>query len=329
MSEIYAVFNELAVSPIYRNGSWSKYDANEWLKQFSLLLHKAAQKNVSGLRTYSHPHQIELIKGYTLLEWFSDSQFDLELRLLLQTKFAELSRILEFPENQQGNPLIQYLHNNKDAYGLGAAHLMESLAISLNTGNKRWRKNLLDIKIMEMVEDEADLVEYDETVRHMCEESHLQSHEKWIAERLKTIVRNGKELLKKAQEWYPNLLFCKDAEAQLKQLPGNTPEFRRIITRLFELERYCQQWEHGGFEVNAIPNASNESDSTMQQYGRLRMFICPDGQSRSFGFHLKGIPGHWRIHIWPDVEGVFRESSDSRRKILIGYIGRHLPTSTG
>ena len=188
---------------------------------------------------------------------------------------------------------------------------------------------VLPLKVIEISEENDDLVEKDDAVRHMCDEAHLQSHETWLVERLKTSVRNGRDLSKKAKEWYPHLLFCKDAEAQLKGLAGGTPQFRRVIARLFEIENYCQQWHEGGFEANAIPNASNESDSTMNQYGHLREFVCPDGVKRSFGFHLKGLPGHWRIHIWPDVEGIFCDSSDSPRKILIGYIGNHLPISTG
>lgn len=324
MSDIFAVFNELAVSPTYRNGSWTKYDANQWLRQFSYLLYKASQNNISGLRTYSHPHEIELISGYTLREWFHDSQFDPDLRLHLQTIFTELSRLPEFPENQQGDPLIQYFHNGRDAYGLGAAHFLDSIAISLNTGIRRWQTNSLRLEITELTED-AELVKIEDSVHHMCDETHLHSHSIWISQRLQTSVRNGKALLRKAGDWYPHLIFCKDAQTQLKQLAGGTPHFRRIISRLFELETYCQQWLDGGFDGSKIPNSSFESDSTMGRYGHLRNFVCPDGQTRAFAFHLKGLPGQWRIHIWPDEEGVFNETGDSSRKILIGYIGKHLP----
>ena len=67
----------------------------------------------------------------------------------------------------------------------------------------------------------------------------------------------------------------------------------------------------------------------MQQYGHLRIFVCPDGEKRTFDYHLKGLPDYWRIHIWPDEQGIFREANDPARKILIGYIGKHLLTATG
>lgn len=329
MSDIYAVFNELAVAPTYRDHAITKYDANQWLEQFSLLLYRAGQMNLAGLRTYAHPHEIELVAGYTLQEWFNDRQFSSDLRLRLQTIFQSLSRLPEFPENQQGNPLLEYRHDGALAYGLGAAHLLESIAISPATGHPTWQTDHLALAITEIEEDNGALSSKTGVVLHMSEEQHLTAHIGWILERLKTSVPNGKALSKKTKVWYPHLVFCKDVEAQLKQLAGGTPLFRRIINRLFELENYCREWSDGSFIVQKLPNSSTESESTMQQYGHLRVFVCPDGEKRTFDYHLKGLPDHWRIHIWPDEQGIFREANDPARKILIGYIGKHLLTATG
>ncbi len=329
MSDIYAVFNELAVAPAYRQQKWTKYDANQWLEQFSRLLYQAEQKNITGLRTYAHPHEIELIEGYSLQTWFNDQQFSLDLRLRLQDIFTSLSRIQAFPENKQGDPLIEYQYDSQPAYGLGAAHLLDSVAISLHTGHQAWEPDLLALQITEIQEENGEWLEKSESVRHISNAAHLPGHADWIAARLRTSAPNGRVLLRKVKEWYPHLIFCKDAEIQLRQLAGGTPQFRRIVTRLFELEAYCQHWQSGGFEGHKIPNSSWESDSTMQQYGRSREFVCPDGQRRSFAYHLKGLPGHWRIHIWADVDAVFGKLEDADGKILVGYLGPHLPTATG
>lgn len=329
MSDIYAVFNELAVAPKYRDPTKTKYDANLWLEQFSRLLHRAEQKNIAGLRTYSHPHEIELVTEYTLQDWFNDQQFSPDLRLRLQTIFQALSRLPQFPENQQGNPLIEYKYDDTSAYGLGAAHLLESIAISPATGQRIWQIDQLPLVIMEIEEESESFSSRTDVVRHMSEEQHLTAHAAWVIERLKTSVPNGKALLKKTREWYPHLVFCKEAEDQLKQLAGGTPLFRRIISRLFELEHFCQDWLDGAFVGQNIPHSSTESDSTMQRYGNLRVFMCPDGERRTFDYHLKGLPDHWRIHIWPDEQGLFRDANDMTHKILIGYIGRHLLTASG
>lgn len=329
MSDIYAVFNELAVALTYRGQAWTKYDANLWLEQFSHLLYRAEQTYVTGLRTYAHPHEITLVAGYSLQEWFNDQQFNPDIRLRLQTIFTSLSRLPAFPENQQGDTLIEYQYDGSPAFGLGAAHILDSIAISLATGHPIWQGSQLSLAIIEIADDSDELSSRTDIVRHMSTEAHLLAHEGWILDRLKTSAPNGKALLKKAKEWYPHLMFCKEAETQVKQLSGGTPLFRRIIGRLFELEDYCQQWLDGGFSRQSIPNSSGESDSTMQQYGHLRVFMCPDGEKRTFDYHLKGLPDHWRIHIWPDEEGIFRDNNDEAQKILIGYIGKHLTTATG
>lgn len=77
------------------------------------------------------------------------------------------------------------------------------------------------------------------------------------------------------------------------------------------------RWRKGGFDYHQLHPASGEGKATMDRYGDERNFLCPDGQKRTFEWHLKGLPNAWRIHIWADSHS---------RKILIGYVGRHLPT---
>jgi hypothetical protein len=53
----------------------------------------------------------------------------------------------------------------------------------------------------------------------------------------------------------------------------------------------------------------------MAQYGSHRVFDCPDGQQRTFDWHMRCNPNEWRIHFSPE-----------RPRIFVGYIGPHLPT---
>jgi hypothetical protein len=174
------------------------------------------------------------------------------------------------------------------------------------------------------------LVEQEVQVGHISQPDHLQQHKVWIAERLKSSVRNGRELLQKKATLYPHLVFCDEAEKQIKTLKANDVLFRKIVSRLLELEKYCQQWEpNTAFDgQQKIPNSSGESEATMQQYGSLRQFKCPDGEIRTFAYHLKENLYGWRIHIWPDEQGLFGLAADQHRRILVGYVGVHLKTST-
>jgi hypothetical protein len=90
------------------------------------------------------------------------------------------------------------------------------------------------------------------------------------------------------------------------------------MKHLWELQRYAQDWKSGPFDSDQIQcQTSVESTSTLTQYGAERTFVYPDGQRRVFSWHSKITHNAWRIHFYPSAE---------TRSIIIGYIGRHLPT---
>ncbi len=330
MSNIYVVFNELSTSADFRPSTATKHEANQWLFEFNKLIKLAEQENLAGLRTYHHPYQIYLTEEYTLQDWFQDEAFPRDLRVSVQDRFARLSRVPEFPENQQGNPLVEYLYQGHPAHGLGAAHQLESLAISLPTGNEHWQTDTIALFCREFVELEEgeDFAEQESEpqVGHISQPAHLQQQKVWIEERLKTSVRNGRDLLQKAATLYPHLIFCAKAHEQIKAIKANDQLFSRIINRLLDLENYCKGWDEHGFDGKKILNASPEGEAAMQQFGSQRRFVCPDGETRDFEWHLKENFYGWRIHIWPDEQGAFGLAPDGHRKILVGYVGPHLST---
>ena len=71
------------------------------------------------------------------------------------------------------------------------------------------------------------------------------------------------------------------------------------------------------FHFHKVRSASAESLATIDTFGNRRRFVRPDGRHRTFEWHLKGIPNGWRIHILAD---------EAERKVMIGYVGKHLPT---
>jgi hypothetical protein len=87
---------------------------------------------------------------------------------------------------------------------------------------------------------------------------------------------------------------------------------------LFELENYCKNWNAGAFSLEGyLIEVSRESQPTLNKYGKQRTFRCLDGKERLFDWHVKLRLCNWRIHFFPDVRP---------GKIIIGYVGRHLPT---
>ena len=77
-------------------------------------------------------------------------------------------------------------------------------------------------------------------------------------------------------------------------------------------------WQAGYFSLEGYPfEESGESEPTLNKYGGERTFLCPDGEERLFERHVKLKECNWRIHFFPEVKTT---------KVIIGYVGSHLPT---
>ena len=85
---------------------------------------------------------------------------------------------------------------------------------------------------------------------------------------------------------------------------------------LRDLQYYCDNWNTDNFDIRRLPNASGESQSTLEMYSDERTFRCPDCDYRVFEWHLKR--GDTRIY--------FFDFPDTKR-ILVGYAGAHLRIS--
>lgn len=165
---------------------------------------------------------------------------------------------------------------------------------------------------------EGQLCRHPAQVVHASRPEHIISLAGWFAQRQKRNVVNGIELWRSRASLLPSLLFCESTYAQLSDLRSGNPMLAAVLKKLFELEDYCRGWASGGFDSDRLPGrVSPESRPTLQKYGADREFLCPDGQVRLFSWHLRLTPGAWRMYLWPD---------ERNRRIIIGYIGRKLPT---
>ncbi|HWS85247.1 MAG TPA: hypothetical protein VN207_13415 [Ktedonobacteraceae bacterium] len=91
-----------------------------------------------------------------------------------------------------------------------------------------------------------------------------------------------------------------------------------IQKKLQELDSFCVDWLDGPFDPQKIAGKiTNESQATLHTHGKERTFLCPDGEKRLFSWHMRLTPGAWRIYFHPTTY---------EQELIIGYIGRHLPT---
>jgi len=121
------------------------------------------------------------------------------------------------------------------------------------------------------------------------------------------------ELWQRREELFPGLDFAPSVEGNLKGL--GLAIFRQALFRLKELCAASTEWKATGAPVpKYLSKVTGESVTTMQQFGRERIFRSCSGEDELFELHARLQDGH-RLH--------FREVPGMKR-LEIGYVGRHL-----
>ena len=305
------VLNELSLQP-----APNIHIARQWMSGFVQTIKTATAHRVSRvIRTQSGVYGIVLAANYPLQRWLNDPDVDLEMRRYVGRLTAKAPLLDGLPDLCDRILDYEFRHDGREAHGLGVAHLLESLAVSL-CSEACWDAPLVSLNAgwlneAEMVEEAAV------SVIHSSRPTHVAQHRQWIEDRLQSDVQDGDDLWVRRSELLPALVFC---EATGQQVHGlNSTMLRPVVRRLFELDAYCRRWTEGGFEPDCLPTrATTESQATLEQYGNTRTFLCPDNVERVFSWHVRLTPLAWRIHFYPDP---------ATRTIIVGYIGPHLPTA--
>ena len=317
------VFNDLSL----RYPAPNMRTAREWMTEFVAALKAAVvDQKISQMRTSEEFRAMMLYPGYPVEAWTGDHLVSPEERTFVLDHATRFPYIKPYDDDyhdnkefQQRRDLFEAKFNGSQAEGLGFAYLLCSLSFSI-LSEPCWNSPFLDLEIEKLDPESEEFSVHCETIRHVSRSRHLSDdHAVWIEERIRASVRTGPELLQRAGSLFPNLEFCKGARKQIEDSAASSMPLSSIVEHLFELEKLGSAWVQGEFNYHNIHNASQESPSTMSRFGERRRFVCPDGQRRTFEWHLKSLPNPWRIHIWADSR---------QNKILIGYVGRHLPTAT-
>ncbi|MGF6205760.1 hypothetical protein [Pseudomonas frederiksbergensis] len=152
---------------------------------------------------------------------------------------------------------------------------------------------------------------------HLSDQAHLKS----IFDRYKTnalshlCIRNFWE---QKAEIFPNLRFGLDVR---KQITKFNPKLESLLyNRLLALDLIAEEWMKQSTPLPAFITLSvtDESDLTMQNYGRERNFHGDDGIIRTFEKHIWVDRGN-RVHIF-----IHRDT----KTVEVGYVGKHLTTWT-
>lgn len=259
---------------------------------------------------------LPLAPGYPVGRWLNDRTVDERQRRLfiaLATKKPYIDDITESSEEE-------FLFQQISVKSLGYAFLKDALAVSLRA-EPCWDQKHLELEHHQL-DDDGELTVELVKVMHASRSVHVQEHFYWIRASLQIeaqlLISDGTALWKRREELFPHLLFCSSVESQLQQILSGSLMLKPIIKKLLELERFCKDWLDGPFDHRRIAcTVSPESSRTLQEYGQERTFLCYDGNTRTFSWHIKLTPNAWRIYFYP---------LEDERQLIIGYIGSHLST---
>lgn len=319
------IFNELSYP--FKD----KYEANSKIEIFIRTFAAAARLGLNRLRLQKNIgdnlHHLELAPGYYVSQWLQPggdrSKDDLKERfrdIMTGAPLITDNEPIEKEENERSSFEISIPGEEpKEAEGLGAAYLLDSIALSFLSIAFWDNVKIEKLKHYFIKEDGSDSVEIAD-VRHASRPEHMEKHLQWIEEKKVQSLEASRDLWNRRKEFFPDLILCGSVEQQLTTTFGiRSRYFNQIIDRLKQLDAFAKEWTTGSFNDKKLKeyglNVSGEHEKTMTKYGRERRFRLPGGGKAYFEKHIK--TGELRFHFLPD---------EKNHRIYVGYIGPHLRT---
>jgi hypothetical protein len=208
---------------------------------------------------------------------------------------------------------LQYDYRGSPAWGLGGAHLVDGLAVSLPTA-ARWSAAALTLDRHVAVEDDdgdvvivADEVE----VRHANHASHVEQHRSWLARRGLRDVHTGPQLRAESSHLFPFLRFLPQVHEALDRLePRYLDSVKKLLLGFQEAVRDWDASDMTGpqWPVKVTPEHQQRKEECW--------FDDPvTGRREKFDQHARFTPGEGRMHFRWDAQA---------RQVVIAHLGRKL-----
>jgi len=269
---------------------------------------------------------LESLKSYGLTKIRTDKHFKEYHEILPNQTFQELvgqlkdrdkkRRLLSFIKNTLINiesPLIldeeikdneeaigdEYIYNQQSTFGgLACSHIWDTMAVSFHSSDE-WgndvivlQKNAIDISI-----------------RHASNIEHLKEHTEFFKdfEAYQKLGITQENFWERRDELFADkIIFCKEIEKQIQNI--DKVVFDQAIGILRDVEKNRK-------EITDY-NYSGESKSVKDDENlKKHRYFTIDNEKVFFENHIKSLPNANRIYFL-----------EHKKKIYIGYIGKHLPT---
>ncbi|MEU2294955.1 hypothetical protein ACFWGE_12200 [Streptomyces bacillaris] len=258
---------------------------------------------------------LQLAPGHPIGKWMGAPGTDEVLRLRLKKLDDRSPYRTVFPEGETFSD-VGYQHDGETVAGLGFAHLLGGVGISLPV-EPRWDADRITLVQERLTDDEGTgSVSAEVDVRHAARAQHVDTHLKWIERGANTArqkavegLRSGTELWELCPELFPLLQFTPDAEGHFGVLPEVW--VRPVGERLGELQDAVSDWDPEQHPI--APQWRSDVRTEFEMRRKLCWFPDTDGESRLFDWHCEFLPKPGRMH--------FRLLHEERT-LRIAYVGR-------
>ncbi|MGW1881569.1 hypothetical protein [Streptomyces sp. NPDC001970] len=253
----------------------------------------------------------ELATGYHFQQWAADNRNRTQRQFIKALRNrAPFSDVL--PQHAASDE-IEYECAGETVEGVGAAHLMDGLAVSLPL-SLAWSGSWLDVTARRLVETDSgdlSLEQVVEPVRHAAQRPDLDPHEKWGSSTGLEAVDSAAQLWEQRGDFFPRLQFLPRVQDDLERLELRW--FIQVRSLLARLQASAAAWDPTSVALPEWQGAKVTPEH--EQRKRLCIFRDLDGVERCFDLHGRFTPGAGRLHF-----RAVREEGTLR----IAYIGRKL-----
>ena len=259
-------------------------------------------------------YEVMVAREYTVLRWLGDDNADRDMRAFLLRASAKIAFDSDISDAVRNRFYLAEFHvGAEEARGLGLAYLLDTVAVSL-ASEDRWRRTEVVVSHVWLA---ADASEQRQTVNvlNVSDSGDVESVRQHQLRRTQMELRSQPwKLVERRAVCFPHLEFGREVDEQMGALSGVVRDL--VVRKLIVLDGIARDWRRSGADPLTSPLVSRESEATMNEYGRERVFKTADGGTGTFEPHARVGTGH-RIHIRLDYEN---------RAMEVGYIGKHLPT---
>lgn len=289
----------------------SPAEVAEAMDELIRLLREARSWREIALVTRTPLDQSELARGYYYQQWAADNRHRNQRQYVKALRNrAPFSEAL--PQDMAAGD-VEYEYAGERAEGIGAAHLLDGLCVSLPVSTA-WHRSWLNITVRTLVEDdhgELVMAEATESVRHSSRSIDLKPHEPWGRSAGLDAIDSAAQLWRERADYFPSLRFLPRARQDLEALqPVAFVQVRGLLARL---EESVARWEPTETATPLWQGAKVTPEN--EQRRRLCHFSDEDGDDHCYDWHGRFTPGPGRVH--------FRLMSE-KRTLEIAYIGRKL-----